>query len=123
MIKGIFPFAGKGEVFQKTEMKIGEVTNKKDTECKMDIGEGSKFASRYDIEKAVPTGESLYVDGKADSYFYNMVFSKNIISVSIPLKFVITYTLKWKDYSGTLRSEKKRLYNGIMLIGVHHTIW
>lgn len=107
--KVYFPSQVKEKYFRKTEMKIGEVTNKKETECKMDIGEGSKFASRYDIEKAVPTGESLYVDGKADSYFYNMVFSKNIISVSIPLKFVITYTLKWKDYSGTLRSEKKEI--------------
>ena len=107
--KVYFPSQVKEKYFKKVEMKIGEVTNKKDTECKIDIGEGSKFASTYDIEKAVPTGESLYVDGKADSYFYNMIFSKNMISVSIPLKFIITYTLKWKDYSGTLRSEKKEV--------------
>lgn len=107
--KVYFPSQVKEKYFRKIEMKIGEITNKKETECKMDIGEGSKFASTYDIEKAVPTGESLYIDGKADSYFYNMVFSKNMISFSIPLKFVITYTLKWKDYSGTLRSEKKEV--------------
>lgn len=50
--KVYFPSQVKEKYFRKTEMKIGEVTNKKDTECKMDIGEGSKFASRYDIEKS-----------------------------------------------------------------------
>lgn len=107
--KVYFPSQVKEKYFRKTEMNTGEVINKKEAECKMDIGEGSKFASTYDIEKAVPTGESLYIDGKADSYFYNMVFTRNTVAFAIPIKFIITYTLKWKDYGGTLRSEKKEV--------------
>ncbi len=74
---------------------------------KLDIGEGTKYVSTYNLQEAVPTGTSTYVNGVADDIGYKISFRKKNITFYIPIKFVVTYKLVWNNYSGQQMSEQK----------------
>lgn len=73
----------------------------------LQLGEGTKYQSTYDVLEGVPTGKSLYINGYADNISYNISFIKANVNLRIPIKLVIRYTLKWKAYDGSVKTEIK----------------
>ena len=71
------------------------------------LGEGTKYKSTYDIEMGVPTGSDLYINGYGENIAYNISFIKANVNLRIPIKLIIRYTLKWKAYDGTVKTEIK----------------
>lgn len=104
-----FPSQVQPKYFSKKEKTTLQQSNSNSPKSEMDIGEGTRFNSTYDITKAVPTGSGLYMYGTAEQYIYSLTFNKITTTFRIPIKFVVTYTLNWKDYSGVLKSEKKEI--------------
>lgn len=88
------------------------------------IGQGNKFSSTYEIESGVPTGESLYINGYADKYGYNITFNQVSVNLRLPVKLVIHYTLKWKAYDGSIVSEEKDVVSWYYVnrIGSYYTV-
>lgn len=86
---------------------LGKVNRTNTPQYKFNIGEGTKYQSTYKISEGVPTGENLYISGYADKYLYNITFLQEKVTLKIPIKLVIRYTLKWKAYDGTIKTEIK----------------
>lgn len=63
----------------------------------------------YDISKAVPSGESLYIEGTISNYCYETKVALVKGTLSVPVKVTTTYVLKWKGYDGTTKQELREV--------------
>lgn len=61
----------------------------------------------YDIEKGIPAGEELYVNGNASSGLYELFVDRVTGKMSICVMVPVTYKLKWTDYYGVKQEEIK----------------
>lgn len=86
---------------------LGKINRTHKPTYRLDLGEGTKYKSTYNISDGVPTGKNLYINGYAENISYNISFIKANVNLRIPIKLVIRYTLKWKAYDGTIKTEVK----------------
>ena len=107
--KVYFPPQLSRKYFKKTVMTTGEIVNEREPDNHLEIHEGNSYVSTYDVNQGVPTGSCLYVKGKVSPLIYKVIFEKKTVSYSIPIEFVIDYTLKWKAYDGSIKTENKRI--------------
>lgn len=71
-------------------------------------GKVSYYSSEYDIEKGIPSGESVSGTIKGDKFIYDIRGYKNKGIVKIPVKVITDYFLKWY-VNGIYKTEKKRV--------------
>lgn len=71
------------------------------------LSSSSNGAYEYDIEKGIPGGEELYVNGSASSGLYKFYVDKVTGKMSICVMVPVTYKLKWTDYYGVKQEETK----------------
>lgn len=104
-----FPAQISRKYFKKTVKNEGELMLSHKPQGSLDVKEGTRYYSTYDITQAVPTGSPICMFGEVDKYGYNIIYNKVKVSYSIPIQFITTYTIKWKAYDGSIKTEKKNI--------------
>lgn len=104
-----FPAQLSRKYFKKTIMSGGEIKNENTPYNHLEIHEGNNYVSTYDVSQGVPTGSCLYIGGRVTPLLYSIKYEKKTISYSIPIELVVSYTLKWKAYDGSIKTENKSI--------------
>ncbi len=74
------------------------------------IGDTGYGQEKYDLNQGVPSGENLYLKGMAEKRLYKITLQRVRGSYRVLVPVPIEYTLKWTDYNGVARTEKKKVY-------------
>lgn len=61
------------------------------------IGAGTKENETFDVSKAVPTGENLFVDGKLNAVAYEVQYVKHYGMKTCPVNIFTVYDCQWTD--------------------------
>lgn len=64
------------------------------------VGAGVIGKENYHIERGIPTGESVYVNGDADAYAYRIHLSKIRVTLHIPICTNMIYELQYPNKNG-----------------------
>lgn len=62
------------------------------------------YSEQFDVERAVPSGETVTAEGNFQTYYYKAVYEHHYGKKAIPVTANVTYTLIWND--GTLHEEQ-----------------
>ncbi len=68
------------------------------------IGAGSRQNETFDVSKGVPTGEELYIEGKQNSFGYQVKYANYYGTKTRKVTMVSHYECQWTDSSGTLQT-------------------
>lgn len=85
----------------KTEKKSSEIV------CDFVIASNDKGKEIYKVSEAIPSGERVYLSGKASKYCYDLENTNVSGTIKIPVKINTTYILKWVDYKGVYHAESQ----------------
>lgn len=69
----------------------------------------SNGSETYDITVGIPSGESMYLKGYADKGRYTLTCRRVTAEYSTDVVVPVTYILRWTDYKGVAREEKKQI--------------
>ena len=67
----------------------------------------SNGAYNYDIANGIPSGENLYFQSNVSKGIYTVSLNKISGEMKIDVEVPVTYILRWTDYYGVKREEKK----------------
>lgn len=73
------------------------------------LGSNEKDNEIYDIVRAVPSGEHLYVHGTISNYYYETKVALVKGTLSVPVRVNTTYILKWRGYDGSTKQETREV--------------
>lgn len=90
----------------KKELALDEIV------CSAKIQAEKKGAELYDAEAAIPSGEKLYVEGKAEAALLEYQFTRYEGSIVYKVKVQADYRLRWKSVSDGKTVWKERTVNG-----------
>lgn len=73
-------------------------------------GSFTNGANEYDISLGIPSGEEMYIKGMVDPAKYVLQCKKITGEYTVTVPVPVTYVLKWTDYYGVKREEKRVIY-------------
>lgn len=117
--------AKKQSTQQTIEVKRKEQVYKSPQVISLLLGSDKKGEETFDIGKAIPSGEKLYLDGKISNYIYDLKTNFVKGTIKIPIKVTTTYLLKWKGVSGEDKQERRtvtRVYTFTMPVSYYELI-
>lgn len=89
------------------------------------LGSNKKGEEIFDADKAIPSGEKLYLDGKISNFLYDLRTNFVKGTIKIPIKVTTTYLLKWKGINGEDKQERRtvaRVYTFTMPVSYYELI-
>lgn len=89
------------------------------------LGSNKKGEEIFDVDKAIPSGEKLYLDGKISNFLYDLRTNFVKGTIKIPIKVTTTYLLKWKGINGEDKQERRtvaRVYTFTMPVSYYELI-
>ena len=110
---------------QTIEVARKEQTYKSPQVNSLLLGSNKKGEEIFDADKAIPSGEKLYLDGKISNFLYDLRTNFVKGTIKIPIKVTTTYLLKWKGINGEDKQERRtvaRVYTFTMPVSYYELI-